>query len=142
MSQYSCDSSYYQKSYSFEKNIWTYDDPVSFEFEISDTSQVYDMVLTVDHKDHFPYQNLYLNTSTTFPSDTTITQNLSLEMANAAGFWFSDCTGPNCQIAIPIQSKVHFREIGNYIVSFEQYTRTDSLSGLRSIKLQLLIPQK
>ncbi len=134
-----CDTAYYAKAYSFNDGVWRYDDARSFHFEIRDTSKVYDMILSVDHTDQFPYQNLYLNTSTRFPSDTTIEQSLSLELANEAGFWFGECTGPKCELSIPIQSNVHFSEEGSYTLELEQYTRTDSLSGINGINLTLQI---
>ena len=132
-----CNTDYYKKSYTFIDQVWSYDDPRSFNFEIMDTNKVYDMILTIGHTDKFPYQNLYLNTSTTFPSDTTIVQSLSLEMANEAGFWFGACRGSNCELSIPIQSKVHFAEIGGYTLDLDQYTRTDSLFGVKKISLTL-----
>ena len=136
-----CDTAYYTSSYSFNNNVWRYDDPRSFSFEIRDTSKVYDMILSVDHTDQFPYQNLYLKTSTRFPSDTIIEQSLSIEMANEAGFWFGECTGANCELSMPIQSNVHFSEKGSYTLELEQYTRTDSLSGINGINLLLQIIQ-
>jgi len=133
-----CESAYYSKSYAFSDSTWQYDEPKSFDFEISDTLHAYDMVLTINHRDIFPYQNLYLKTQTTFPSDTTIEQSLSLEIANAAGFWFGECSGSKCELSIPIQSNVHFKEIGKYRLQVEQYTRTDTLQGIDRIKLSLV----
>jgi len=95
------------------------------------------MILTVDHTDQFPYQNLYVEALTTFPSDTSIKQLLSLEMANEAGFWLGECQGSNCQLSIPIQSNVHFQEKGSYTLNLEQYTRRDSLIGLKGIGLSI-----
>ena len=134
-----CETAYYEESYSFKNRVWQYDDPRSFSFDIVDTSQVYDLILTVDHSDQFPYQNLYVKTSTRFPSDTIIEQSLSLEMANEAGFWFGECKGPNCRLSIPIQSQVHFVESGSYTLELEQYTRTDSLIGMKAIGLKVSV---
>ena len=133
----SCDTAYYKESHSFDGQVWSYDDPRSFDFDITDTTKVYDMTLTVNHTDIFPYQNLYLQTATRFPSDTTRTQLLSLEFANEAGFWYGECNGANCQISIPIQSGVHFQEIGNYQLELAQHTRTNALMGVSSIVLRL-----
>jgi len=134
----SCDSAFYKKSFFFEDQTWLYDDARSFDFSIPDTSKVYDMILTVNHTDKFPYQNLYLKTSTSFPSDTVINQLLSVELANEAGYWYGECSGPNCQISIPIQSGVHFADSGNYKLELEQHTRTDTLFGISSIGLKLI----
>ena len=134
-----CDSAYYSKSYSFGNRAWMYDDPRIFSFEIVDTSLIYDLILTVDHTDQFPYQNLYLKTLTKFPSDTIIEQSLSLELANEAGFWFGECQGAKCRLSIPIQSGVHFVESGSYNLDLEQYTRTDSLIGIKGIGLSVTV---
>lgn len=134
----SCDSAYYDRSTSFDNSFWLYDDARSFSFDITDTTKIFDMILEVDHTDEFPYQNLYLKTSTSFPSDTVISQLLSLDMANEAGFWFGDCSASNCQISIPIQSGVHFQEVGTYQLELLQHSRSDTLVGLKSIGLKLL----
>lgn len=133
-----CDAPFYSKSYSFTNDTWKYDDPRSFSFEIEDTTKMYDMILKIDHTDQFPYQNLYVKTTTTFPSDSITNQSLSLEMSNEAGFWFGECKGSNCALSIPIQSKIRFMQSGQYNLSLEQYTRTDTLRGMRSIELRIL----
>ncbi len=132
-----CEFNFYTKSYAFQADQCTYDDPKRFDFEIHDIGKSYDMVLSIKHTDDFPYQNLYLLTKTYFPTDTITEQQLSLEIANEAGFWLGSCKGRNCQIDIPIQSNVYFTDIGAYALELEQYTRTDTLQGIRSIGLSL-----
>lgn len=134
----SCHSAYFEKSYGFSSQNWGYDDAKSFSFEIDDSTQVFDMILKLEHTDEFPYQNLYLKTATQFPSDTLVEQLLSLEISDEAGNWFGTCSGANCSISIPIQTNVHFSESGIYNLSLEQYTRTDSLNGIKRISLSLI----
>lgn len=134
----SCRSDFYSKSFPFANDEWRYDDPISFSFDIVDTTKTFDIILKVDHTDQYPYQNLYVKTTSQIPGDTAIVQNLSLELANQAGFWIGSCSGANCTIEIPIQSRIHFNQLGLYQIDLEQYTRTDTLKGLSGLGLRVV----
>ena len=45
------------------------DTSIIFEFNIEDTIPKYDMILEVNHKSDFGYQNLYVDIQTTFPDN-------------------------------------------------------------------------
>ncbi|MBT8220736.1 MAG: gliding motility lipoprotein GldH [Bacteroidia bacterium] len=134
----SCNSAYFKEEIELDNNYWTYSHPVEFNFEVLDTSANYDMYLEIHHTDNYPYQNLYLQTTTSLPGDSVIQQLVSFELSDKAGFWLGKCQGNHCRISIPIQSNFHFTKLGEYGLRLDQFTRTDSLLGIEKIGLSLL----
>lgn len=135
----SCQSDrYYSKSFSIEKPGWAYQDSLAFTFEVVDTSDLFDLVLQIDHTDEFPFQNLYTRAHTYFPSGKKHTQLLSLELMDKVGFWQGDCSGTSCAFQVPIQENIFFQETGTYRFVLEQYSRNAILNGVQSIGLQLV----
>lgn len=116
---------------------WLYADSLTYVFSIDDTLQIYNLYMEVDHLVDYPYQNLYINIRTIFPDGNSLAQILSLELSDKQGFWEGDCNSKDCNLRILIQERVYFNQKGDYRIVVEQYMRTDSLSGLQSIGLQL-----
>ena len=101
---------------------WPYDDNKKFDFEITDNTKTYDLILILTHSDVFSYENIYLNATTIFPdgSKTTNPVSLPIEMSSAS----------------------YFKSNGKYSIILEQYSRKDSLEGISAIELKVLESQK
>lgn len=133
-----CTKEYMFKEYKdIDPTGWAYEKPVSFEFEIKDTSKVYELILDVAHADTFAFENAYVKISTEFPNGTKTEQQLSLELAAKNGIWNGKCSSGECQVLINLQQSVVFAQLGKYKVIFEQYGRNPVLKGIS--KLGLLI---
>ncbi len=116
---------------------WTYQDSLEIDFEISDTSQYYDLKLCLDFLDTYPYQNLYLKIGTKYPDNAWVYSQLNVDLAYPDGKWVGDCSGHNCSAEINLIQNFYFREVGSYAISVAQYTRTDSLKDMCGAKLYL-----
>lgn len=134
-----CDTGlHYQEEHAIpEDSGWTYADSLSFSFDIADTLALYDLILVVDHRTGYPYQNLYTRIHTIFPSGRRLSQVLSLELMDKVGYWQGDCRGERCSLRIPIQESAYFNETGTYSLRLEQYMRRDSLPGLDALSLEV-----
>lgn len=133
----SCQSDYYFSQIEIPKDAWTYNNSVEFIFPVEDTISTYDMHLEIDHLDSYPFQNLYMKLVTELPNDSIYYQTVSFELSDKAGYWLGTCQGPNCGIKIPIQTNIHFTQIGQYRLTLNQFTRTDSLTGIGQIALRI-----
>ncbi len=116
---------------------WAWEDTLHFTFSITDTTQVYDMWLELDHRPDYAYQNLYVKIHTSFPDGTHQSDLLSIEMADKQGRWQGQCQGNWCQLRIPIQQHIFFPQQGTYHVYIEQYMRKNPLSGITQIGMGL-----
>jgi len=127
----------YEETKQFPESTWAYDDPANFVFEVVDTVQRYDIVLTVDHGIAFANQNFYVLLTTTLPSGSTNQQEVSLQLAGEFGAWLGNCGSTNCALSIPILENVRYGVPGAYQLTVAQHTRNNPLAAVNSIGLRV-----
>ncbi|GJM32030.1 MAG: hypothetical protein DHS20C18_10310 [Saprospiraceae bacterium] len=118
-------------------HAWSYQDTINFAFEIKDTNRIYNLYLEVDHDMDFPFQNLYTQIYTRFPSGERIKEMVSLELADKTGLWIGDCNNNYCSLNIPIQQGAYFNAAGQYQITLEQFMRQDPLPGVRKLSFKI-----
>lgn len=121
---------------------WLFDDVIKFDFEVTDETMTYDLILILIHSDVFSYENLYINATTIFPDGNKTTNPVSLQLADKNGGWIGDCSGDNCSLAIEMSSAAYFKSRGKYTIILEQYSRKDSLAGISAVQLKVIESQK
>lgn len=130
-------STIYDETQVLENATWKQGESYSFEFEIQDTEQLYDLFLEVEHGTTYPYQNLYCLVKTTMPDGSTREEQASLELANAKGYWLGDCSGESCTRTIPFIIKTQFTVSGVYAVELKQHSRPESLGPIAHLRLYI-----
>jgi len=128
-----CDSAVYSEEKAIEDGIWTYEDRKVFEFESPDTTSLYDIRLTLEHDQSFDHQNVYMQLSTIFPNSDTVQQSFSVDVSNKFGQWIGDCGSDYCTRTSILQPQARFEQLGTYELIFEQFSRQDSLDGIRAL---------
>lgn len=124
------------------ERVWTYDNVASFDFSVSDTVSRYNMYLDVNHTRGYPFQNLYLNIISTFPDGVQVSEQHSLELQEKNGEWMGECGSKECELRFVLREGMRFDTTGAYNISFEQFTRRDSLEGVVSLGLVLDYKEK
>lgn len=131
----------YEEVYNVEGGTWKHGQLHNFEFEVSDTSANYRLLLYLEFAIDYRWQNFYTQITTTFPGDSVRSDVLSLELASKSGEWFGNCNGEECNLTIPLQENVRFHQQGRYSIAFDQYMREDVLDGIHAIGLKLIAPR-
>ena len=103
--------------------------------QAADTTTVYQMDIVLDHEETYGYQNLYVRTTTIFPSGKEVNSVTSLELINTDGSWSGDMGENCCKVEIPLQQKFTFPEVGAYTWTVEPYMRIDTINGINSLKV-------
>jgi gliding motility-associated lipoprotein GldH len=116
---------------------WSYNQQVIFDFEIIDTASAYDLTLDVIHASDFSYENMYVKVITTFPDGKQVNHPLSLQLAGKDGNWIGNCSGEKCSTPIALSSSAYYRSSGKYRMSFEQYSRKDTIRGIEALQLSV-----
>ncbi len=127
----------YEKTLDIPGESWVYGDTLKFDFDIADTTKTYSLLLDVTHAGDYGFQNLYVQFHTIFPSGKKETKLVSLELAAQTGIWNGECSGNECNVEIPLQSKAVFKETGKHTLAIEQYMRKSPLPGLKSMSLKI-----
>ena len=131
----------FQDRVDMDNQMWRYDNPLSFDFDIQDTTTIYDIYLDVEHSRSFGYQNLYTGISTMTPNGDTTFQRISIDLTDKMGQWLGTCKGNECSNRYIISSNQKFNSSGNYIMTFEQYSRKETLEGIKSLALTIAISE-
>lgn len=134
------DTRLYEKNYDFEKRVWLVDDKPTFDFEISNTAQRYNLYCNVRNSVAFPYARLFVK----YQLKDSLGKVLNEQLVPA--FLFDQHTGqPQGSSGLgdiydqrfPILTNYQFDKPGTYKVSFEQYMRKDTLEGILAIGLRV-----
>ena len=103
--------------------------------DAADTTTVYHLDLVVGHEETFGFQNLYIKTTTTFPSGKEVVSVTSLELLDEEGNWAGDLGENCCKVQLPLQKRFTFPEVGQYTWSVEPWMRMDTIKGINSLKV-------
>jgi len=134
----SCKRPFYSKEIKFPKEIWTYNQPLEYNWSIQDTHKAYDLILYVRHDDQLKYQNIYVRCHSSYPDKSVQTQEVSLELLDAAGKPNGTCNMGTCTAEIPLILNTVFPVMGDYGLKIEQYSRVDSFPGLKAVRFDLV----
>ncbi len=134
-----CDEeSIYTSSLEIPNGKWDHENLLTYEVEVEDTSERFDLVLDVLHSTAYEYQNLYVNINTTYPDGNSRQQRLSVDMAAPTGQWYGNCNRSQCKLRVVLQENAFFNQHGRHQFQVEQYMREDPLVGIYSITFSLL----
>lgn len=127
----------YEEMAPIPEGQWAYADTVRFSFSIADTSLRYNLYLSVEHADTFPYQNLYVRLHTFYPKGQHFVKLLPLDLFDATGKSHGVCTGRVCQVEFVLQENAIFPQLGRYKLGVEQYMRFEPVKGIRALRLRV-----
>jgi gliding motility-associated lipoprotein GldH len=136
--QTACSSDYFfQKKIDFPDRNWTYSDTINFKFSITDTLEIYNLYLDIEHADTFSTQNIYIKLYTRFPDGKRLSKVKSFDLYDLQGKPNGQCSGRQCLMHTILQEKAFFNSPGEYEITLEQFTREPALPGIFSIGLAI-----
>lgn len=116
---------------------WDYSDKKTFNAEIKDTTQNYNIYINLRHSFNFEWRNLWVNIETTFPDGRQFEKRINLVLSEPDGHWNGDCLGDNCDIQIPIQTNAFFPLTGKYTFTISQDMRVNPLGFVKSVGMRI-----
>ena len=87
------------------------------------------------HSTDVLHQNYYFQVRTAVDEELIQEQLVSLELANAKGYWLGDCSGEECVRTIPFLMNTRFEKEGRYTVELQPYARDSIIIGINSFSL-------
>jgi gliding motility-associated lipoprotein GldH len=137
----SCDKArVYEKDHDFENLVWTVNETPAFEFDIKDSTQLYNIYYRIRNSNDYPYARIFVKYNLVGPSQKVMAEKL------VSSFLFDQKTGvplgssgigDKFDHQFPLLAKQKFSELGKYKVTFEQFMRTDTLKGLEAVGLRV-----
>ena len=128
----------FDKTYDLQNAQWSYQDTLSFAFDVRDTAEIYDIVLHLSHGVDYPMQNLYMNIYTAFPGGQRVKQLLNIDLADQTGKWNGKISGKTCDYEIKIQENAFFNALGKHTITLEPFMRVNPLPAIKSVGLTVI----
>lgn len=128
----------YEQSFEVEESGWAYPDSLHYSFDIPSTENQYDLLISIGHRETFPYENFYVNIYTDLPNGRRTKERLNLDLAGDYGIWNGDCSGGYCQVDVTILRKTRFQESGRYGITLEQFSRDNPLVDIDEVGIKLV----
>lgn len=106
-----------------ETKGWSAKQLISFETEMTDTNQLYNVYINVRNAETYPFKNLFMFLHTTYPNDATSIDTIECVLANEQGHWLGKGLGDLYDNTILFKKNAHFKQAGKYKFAFEQTMR-------------------
>jgi gliding motility-associated lipoprotein GldH len=117
----------FSKYQTFNENEWSTKEKAVFDLEIIDNQTLNTISLMIRHGDSYPYNNLFLFVTSTYPDGKVLKDTMEVVLANEKGEWLGSGVGDIFDLKVPIKKNVRFPLLGKYQFSFEQAMRVDPL---------------
>lgn len=120
----SCDENRVFDSYkAIDGAIWSRNEPVDFEFSISDTIHKHNLFFSVRNNQDYEFSNLFLISQLKFPNGKKVVDTLEYEMADPRGRFLGNGLSSNKESKLFFKENIIFPVGGDYSVSISQAMR-------------------
>ncbi len=130
----------YNEYQEIDNYVWTQNKSLEFCCNIEDTSCPYNIFLNIRHANFFPYKNIWLTVKIIKPNLTSnIVDTVECILAEDNGRWIGDGLGDiwDYKHQWIIQDNKIFTEPGNYYFVVNHLMRSDTISGIMDIGLEV-----
>lgn len=121
---------YYEKIDTIKEETWNMNHKLVYEFEITDSTQFYDIYFNVRNSTDYPYQNLYVFLTNQFPSGIKMVDTLGCTLCDPFGKWYGKGSGKIKDNKFLLRKQVRFQQKGKYIFSVQHGMRDENLKGI------------
>ncbi|MCR5190259.1 MAG: gliding motility lipoprotein GldH [Bacteroidales bacterium] len=133
---YSCtDPNDFEEHHILENENWSMHDPITFAFDIADTSALYQFGMHFRYTDTFPWQDLFLFMQTTLPDGRLSQDTLHCFLFGPDGKPLGK--GHRVKELKIGYSLLRFPMPGHYSLRFTQGMRAEKIRGIASIGISL-----
>lgn len=99
-----------------EDQRWLASDEKTFEFEIENDAQLYNLVFQFSHVYGYQFASIPLNVTVLSPDGKTENLDIDLKIADDSGKQLADCSGDVCDLSYKIKEKTKLQK-GNYKIT-------------------------
>jgi len=129
----SCDlSRVYEENKEIESGIWNVHDTITFEVNLLDTLSLLNFYINVRNAGMYPYANLYMFVTITFPNGKTHRDTVECILADNKG-WLGSGLGDIWDNQILYRKGVRIPISGKYIFSYEQAQRSGEFAYIENL---------
>ncbi|WP_299755474.1 gliding motility lipoprotein GldH [uncultured Pontibacter sp.] len=129
----------YEQNIDMPEGNWYVDNAPVFEFDIKDTTQVYDVYFNVRYNLKYDYYNLYLRHQLLGPDSTQVSSKLLeiLLMDSKTGKPLGDGSSDTYDLQALAIDNIKFSRPGTYKLKLTQYMRRDPLLNIQAVGVRV-----
>ena len=127
---------FFSDTQSVDEQGWQYDQPLTFDVSINDTTQFYDIFIDLRNSVRYPYSNTFLFITTTFPDTSVAKDTLECPLADPSGQWYGKNSGRYVDNRSYFRRKTRFPIPGTYHFQISHGMREKSIDGIKNIGLR------
>ncbi|HEV8514518.1 MAG TPA: gliding motility lipoprotein GldH [Cyclobacteriaceae bacterium] len=136
-----CDSRrVFEDNVEFRQRSWKITEPVQFEFQISDASKKYNVLMNIRNSLDYPYARIFVNYNLQKQDTTSLSQKMIAE------YLFDQKTGKPFGTSgigdiydhqFPILKNYSFEKAGTYKMKLDQFMRMDTIPGILAVGVRV-----
>ena len=138
MSCSSSDNAILYESVAISDSGWTLDQPVRFQVDIKDTTQPYDVYITLRHNTDYEWMNLFLFMKTYYPGMEFSRDTLECFLSDETGRWFGRGGSSIKGCKMLFKKNVIFPQEGRYKFEFIHGMRTENLQNIMDFGMKIV----
>ena len=131
----------YEQNIDIQENNWRIEDTKEFKFEITDTTQVYNIYFNIRNALIYEYYNLYVSQTLINPAGEKISTKLHelYLMDKKTGEPLGKGAGDIFDHSVLALKKQQFSTPGTYTLRLTQYMRKNPLPGIMAVGVKVAI---
>ena len=130
----SCTNNFIFKADKEIKDGWHADSTIVFQFNISDTTNVFYSEINIRHTISYSFQNLFVFIHSITPDGQTKIDTLECVLADIGGKWKGKGMGDILDFTQIYKDPIVFKTEGNYKIVIEQAMRYGEFPSIKSLK--------
>ena len=130
----SCTSNFFFKADKEIKDGWHADSIIVFQFNISDTTNIFYSEINIRHTISYPFQNLFVFLHNTSPLGQTTTDTIECVLADKTGKWKGRGVGDILDFTKIYNDSILFETNEEYKIEIEQAMRYGELPKIEMLK--------
>lgn len=135
---YACkQNTFFESTLEIPGNKWESDKAAVFDFTISDTLQVYNLIIQIANTDHYRNSNLWLFIRTHSSNREIASDTLEFTLSNEKGKWLGEKDGKSWHNDLIYKSQIRFPQTGKYSVEITQGMRDLKLNGIEQVGFKI-----
>ncbi len=133
-----CNSAtYYDSSLDIPEHTWDAEKAAVFDFNVQDSSQVFDLFIKIANTNNYRYSNLWLLVKTSVEEGDIAYDTLEYFLADEKGKWLGKKEGEAFLNNFPYKNEVRFPRKGKYSVEIIQLMRDEKLKGINKVGFKI-----
>lgn len=128
----------FEKNEQIPNHEWNYSLQPELNFAITDTSGIYNILITLRHTDAYAYKNLWLFVSTKQPGDSSFRkERFELNLQDNEGRWIGSGMNDIHELRYPLFTDIRFTKQGNYTIRLQQTMRDNPLQHIMNAGIRI-----